>query len=222
MLNSNIEQFNLPPVNRKELLRYASIKGALDETTATLLEECLAEATDLLFGKVCYQVLPTKDLLQLLPSAQQSSDFTRYLRGCDYVVAFVATVGITIDRLIARYATVSTSKAFIFQALGAERIECLCDLFSQKTADFVAEKGMSVKPRFSPGYGDFSLNVQRELFALLTPETSVGVTLTTNMMMSPTKSVSALIGIGKDVKGGASCETCTQKQCIYQRNEYEH
>ncbi len=221
MLNSNIEQFNLPPVNQKELFRYASIKGALDETTSSLLEECLTEATNLP-GKVCYQVLPTQDLLRFVPSTQKSGDFSRYLSDCDYVVAFVATVGFSIDRLIARYAATSTAKAFIFQALGAERIECLCDLFSQKAADFAAERGMSIKPRFSPGYGDLSLNAQRELFALLTPETSVGVTLTTSMMMSPTKSVSAFIGIGKDLKGGVSCETCTQKQCNYQRYEYEH
>ena len=210
MLNSNIEQFNLPPVNRKELLHYASIKDALNETTSSLLEECLREATDL-SGKVCYQVLSAQDLLCLLPSAQESGDFTRYLRGCDYVVAFVATIGISIDRLIARYAAVSTAKAFIFQAFGAERIECLCDLFSQKMDDFATEMGMSSKPRFSPGYGDFSLNAQRELFSLLTPETSIGVTLTTTMMMSPTKSVSAFIGIGKNLKGDVSCEISTQK-----------
>ena len=56
-----------------------------------------------------------------------SADLARYLGGCRRVVLFAATVGVAPDRLIQRYSRVSPSKALVMQAVGAERVEALCD-----------------------------------------------------------------------------------------------
>ena len=57
------------------------------------------------------------------------------------------------------------------------------------------------QPRFSPGYGAVPLSVQREFFNLLACEKLIGVCLTDTLLMTPTKSVTAFVGM-KDRKEG--------------------
>ena len=73
------------------------------------------------------------------------------------------------------------------QALGAERVEALCDAFC---AEFEG-----AKMRFSPGYGDLPLDTQRALFALLDCPRKLGLTLNESLLMSPSKSVTAIMGL---------------------------
>ncbi|MBQ8861679.1 MAG: hypothetical protein IJ021_02940, partial [Clostridia bacterium] len=84
------------------------------------------------------------------------------LSGCKNILLFSATVGLGIERLITRYSKVSPVKALIFQAIGAERIESLCEVFACDVQKECAESGLTVRPRFSPGYGDLPLEIQKE------------------------------------------------------------
>ncbi len=167
-----------------EILRYAGVRGEADEGIRSLLRSCAAECRDALSYRVCYT-----EIEELAPFIGNSRSLARALQGASRAVVFAATVGIGIDRLIARYAAVAPSKALFFQAIGAERIEKLCDLFCREM-----QEGGSVK-RFSPGYGDYPLEEQKRLFALLSPERKIGLTLTDGLLMTPTKSVTAVFGI---------------------------
>ena len=171
--------YDAPPVDRREILRYAGVRGDAPEIEA-LLDECIKESEDKLTYKVCYGGFPVSFF-----DSVDSKDLKKHLEGCDKVILFAATVGIGIDRLIARYASVSPTKSLLFQAIGAERIEALCDEFN---SDFVGS-------RFSPGYGDLPLEFQREIFKVLDCPKRIGLTLNESMLMSPTKSVTAIIGV---------------------------
>ena len=98
-----------------------------------------------------------------------------------------------IDRLITKYTTVSPVKSLVFQGIGAERIEALCDAFCR----YIEKEYSKTKPRFSPGYGDLDLSFQREIFEVLQCSKKIGVTLNGSLLMSPTKSVTAIIGVKK-------------------------
>ena len=195
MFNLKKKQFSLPPIDKKECLRYASVTGVPNENIALLLEECLEEAKQVANGKVCYCTLPKEEFYRLAPSATQSESLQKYLWDCNDVVLFAATIGIEIDGLIRRYASIAPVKSLFFQALGAERIECLCDVFSYDYSEKELPCNKLLKARRSPGYGDFALTSQKEFFQILQPEKYLGVTLTNSFMMSPTKSVTAIIGI---------------------------
>ena len=80
----------------------------------------------------------------------------------------------------------------IFQAIGTERIESLCDTFC---GEYSKEKNVNLKPRFSPGYGDLSLETQKDIFIILDCPRKIGVTLNESFLMSPSKSVTAFVGI---------------------------
>ncbi len=171
--------YSAPPVDRREILRYAGVRGDAPEIEA-LLEECLAESADKLTYKVCYGEFPVSFF-----DPVGSEGVRKHLEGCNKAVIFAATVGIGIDRLIARYASVSPTKSLLLGAIGAERIEALCDLFNSEYGD----------SRFSPGYGDLPLEFQKEIFSSLDCPRKIGLSLNESMLMSPSKSVTAIIGV---------------------------
>ncbi len=207
-----------PPVCREEILRYAGVRGDIPELDG-ILDECLLEISSKLIYKVCYGEFALKgdgETLDLGFLRTCSADLKKNLSGCDRVVVFAATVGIELDRLIARYSRLSPVKALLLQAIGAERIEALCNVFSEETAAQAHDNGKFARPRFSPGYGDFALETQREFFAALDCARKIGLTLNESMLMSPTKSVTAIIGIGKtDCRIQTGCTACGRKDCIF-------
>ena len=184
--------YSAPPINRREALRYAGVRGDSPEAEA-LLEGCISEAEKVLSYKLCYAEYPltrVENSLDFGFATVESEKLAAHLSGCDSAIVFAATVGIGIDRLIAKYGKTSPTKALLLQGLGAERIETLCDLFS----DELSREGYSLTSRFSAGYGDLTLEFQREIFRALDCPRSIGLTLTDSLLMSPTKSITAIIG----------------------------
>lgn len=188
--------FEEPAVNKKEILRYMSSVGGENDLDS-LIDDCINEARSVLEYKVCYCILPLNidANRMILPCGEiMSGNLAKNLRDCKEVIVFAATVGVGIDRLIAKYSRLSPAKAFCFQALGAERVEALCD-------DFCSEMGKNrhLRPRFSPGYGDLPLETQKMIFPLLDCPKRIGVSLGDSLLMSPSKSVTAFVGIQQEV-----------------------
>lgn len=180
------------PYNRKEIRRYAGVSEELPEIDS-VIEECIEEVSDKLTYKVCYtefDILHKDGITDLGFMKTESKDLAKNLADCRKIVVFAATVGLELDRLIAKYGRVSPVKALMFQAIGAERIEALCDTF---TEDVLADR--EIKPRLSSGYGDFPLESQKSIFAVLEPARRIGLSLNESLLMSPSKSVTAIIGI---------------------------
>ena len=176
---ATVKTYALPPVNVQEVLRYAGCKTQ-DETLITQIKECETQAC--LSPRVCFAQFSAQTLIDTFKASNLVS---LRLSGCNQAVVFVATVGLEIDRLILKNESLSPTKALLFQALGAERIESLCDSFC---ADLTG-----AKPRFSPGFGDFPLQAQEWIFRTLNATKNIGVTLNTSLLMTPTKSVSAIV-----------------------------
>lgn len=188
--------YTAPEVDRKEVLRYARAEG--DEATLALLESCIAEAGDKLSYNVCYARLGIEihgDEINLGFTKTSSHSLAKCLDGCHEIVLLSATVGFGIDRLIEKYSLISPSRAIILQALGSERVEALCDAFCNELAIEEEKNENTLRPRFSPGYGDLSLDLQKDIFAALGCTKTIGITLGDNLFMNPTKSVTAIIGV---------------------------
>ena len=157
--------------------------------------------------------------LDLTFARTKSVSLRDHLAGCEEVLLLGATVGLELDRLINRYSRVAPAKALMLQAIGAERIEALCDSYCDQLAQQEEQRGRYLRSRFSPGYGDLPLAMQRELFRVLDCPGKIGLTLNDSMMMSPSKSVTALIGIGEErVECGAEkCAACKNYDCVYRK-----
>lgn len=207
-----VKTYPAPPFNIREVLRYAGCLGRADEPLNTLLGECIAECEDVFSYRVCYREMQIDG--NFFGDSQTAK---KRLDGCEVSVIFAATVGLAIDRLIAKYAEVSTAKALLFQAIGAERIESLCNAFCADIAGKYQTRGLYARQRFSPGYGDFPLEKQTEFFRALDCPRKIGLTLSGSMLMSPTKSVTAVVGFTRGSEKPQTCETgcadCEKADC---------
>ena len=182
------------PFNKKEILRYADCKEITPEIEK-LLNECIEEATKTLSYKACYCILPINisgNTIDFGAFKVNSEKLTINLKDCKKTVLFGATLGTNIDRLIMKYGKLSPTKALFFQAIGATMIEALCDEFCN---EIKSNLNVNLKSRFSPGYGDLDLSCQRDIFKILNCSKNIGLTLNDSLLMSPTKSVTAFVGI---------------------------
>ncbi len=198
--NVFVKTYPPPEINRKEIYRYAGITGDAPELDA-LIEECIAEIDGKLVYKVCYHIVPVNQNEEELDFGffkTRSSDLQKNLSGCSAAVIFAATVGTELDRLIVRYNRLSPAKGLILQSLGNERVESLCDTFNNDITEGMRTNGYITRPRFSPGYGDLPLDLQRDIFSVLDCPRKIGLMLNDSLLMSPSKSVTAIIGIAEN------------------------
>ena len=132
---------------------------------------------------------------------------------------FGATLGAGTDQLIRRASVSDMAKAVIMQACAAAFLEEYCDEEQLRIGREMEDQGLYLRPRFSPGYGDFDIRYQEPLMRILDCAKSIGLTMTDSFMMTPTKSVTAVIGASpvKERCPTAGCEACGKKDCKYRR-----
>ncbi len=215
-------------VNEQEVWRYAGYRGGPGEgedDLKGLLQDLIRECLPIFRYDVCYRRFPLgwdeSGTRPGLPFHSNSLALARCLSGSTEAVMMAATIGIETDRRIARYERTHPTKALLLQALGAERVEALCDVFCHETGAKAAAKGCSLTARFSPGYGDLPLETQKEFVRLLDCSRQIGVSLNASLLMSPSKSVTAIFGIvpgsrtAKDQEPGAGCAMCEAINCAF-------
>lgn len=119
-----------------------------------------------------------------------SAALSKNLCGAAEAFLLVVTLGVEVDRLLARLSKTSRAEAFIFDAVASALAEAVCDV-----AEAEIKGGLVCRPRFSPGYGDFSIDHQGELLSYLGAPAHLGVCVCDSGLMSPMKTISAVIGI---------------------------
>jgi hypothetical protein len=123
-----------------------------------------------------------------------SRTLSRHLEGCHAAYLVCGTLGPGFDALQRTLSVTSASDALILQATGAAMIEKLMDSAEEDIHRELAGDE-SLTSRYSPGYGDFPLEAQRTILNLLEAHKKTGVSLTDTLLMVPSKSVSAVVGV---------------------------
>ena len=98
-------------------------------------------------------------------------------------------------------------------------VDCLCSAGVEQVCDRAEEEIFeNVKAkyrtwRFSAGYGDLPLDIQKDLLIFLNAQRRIGLTVTENSLLLPSKSVTAIIGISETPveRGKKGCESCRMK-----------
>ena len=213
------DSFELPDYNKAEIMRYAGVRQSSPALEGQL-DRCLALCGGVFAAKICYALTPVRideDEVELSFIKTRSSSLAKNLSGCDEAAVFAATVGMDIDRLIKRASVTDMAQAVWLQAVGAERIESLCRLFCARLDEQLRSEGRFTRPRFSPGYGDLALDVQKDMISFLDSRRKIGVSLTESLLMSPSKSVTAIVGIGREEcsASSGSCAYCDREKCAF-------
>ncbi len=205
----------------KEIQRYMGYRGITD--IAPEMQEKIRKAVDQvsiqshprIISKE-YPVTVGSNIVTLHTGSEDvilgSESLARNLDGCCGALLLAATIGPACDMLVRRAGVTSAAEASIYQAAGAAAIEAFLDDYNEKLKNSYEARGLFLRPRFSPGYGDLKLEYQKDWFRLLDITKQIGIELTDSLLMVPTKSVTAVIGIGisKERTGCAGCAGCNK------------
>ncbi len=205
--------------NRKEALRY--LRADLrDEASGVLVDTVYLKLRNEVQARHVLQKhrvqVDAEGVMLECGVRLTSRDLARHLQGCGEALLLGATLGSRVDVAIRRLALGSVAEGAAAQAVAASLIESYCDQV-QAAAD---TGGLAQRPRFSPGYGDWNLQEQRLLFPVLNCAKLIGLTLTDGLMMAPSKSVTAIIGLSEKTECVWNrCMTCGNINCPYRIND---
>lgn len=218
-------------INKHEIYRYLGYKSETpDEQILKITDEVLGEIILVSEPKSVYKIFDcqienddiflfdcgineNKDIDKLTQIPQlviNSKNLADNLRQCSKVVLLAATIGIGADKLLNKYELMNMTKASVTQACAAAYIEAFCNVLQEEIRQQALTEGLYLRPRFSPGYGDLKLETQKHIFEVLECTKRIGLTLTQSLLMYPTKSVTAIIGLTPNKQ---SCHIDKCKQC---------
>ena len=211
-------------VDKKEVLRYLGYgRSEADIQVMQSIESAIEKLQHAAQPRWLYDVFPlqlgSENQIDFFCFKAHSKHHSKNLKGCEKVVIFAATLGIQVDLLIERYVKLQISQGVIMQAVAAAMIEQFCDECQEEIRQKMELEGWYLRPRFSPGYGDFSLNHQTEIISVLQCPKKIGLTLTDSLLMAPAKSVTAVIGLSRTQQPchRHGCEACEKKDCAFRR-----
>lgn len=205
-------------INKKAVLRYLGCKGNPDEKTDSFIDLCINEICLSAMPKTVYAVFDTDgETLKNTVFTLRGNDIKCHLSGCSKCVLMAATLGADVERKIAQAQICDMAKALVLDACATAAIESVCDNICAQIETEIAP--MKLTNRFSPGYGDFPLEMQQSLISVLDAGRKIGLTLTPENIMIPRKSVTAVMGITEEKRIPKTCENCNLKDTCNYRKE---
>ena len=176
------------------------LKKQIDVALKAQLEVCRPTAIyayfPISFGEDTSSCKCTHALIDAGFATISSDTLYKHIKDCSGVFLFAATIGVGCDRLIRRDRLKSQALPMIHQGLGAMLVEVYCDLLEQDIHRLYGDDRITFATRYSPGYGDFSLSHQIDIFRFFGKAAQdIGLSLNDSLLMQPSKSVTALIGV---------------------------
>ncbi len=208
----------------REVVRYLGYGAhAVDDKTLEMIRSSLKELDQINRYRVVYRIFELQvsgeDKVQIGKLQITSKNLAKNVRGCRQAILLGATLGIETDMRMKKYAVTDMARYVVLQAGAATVLEEELDRWQQELAERLRKENDYLRPRFSPGYGDLDIRHQKEVLQMLDAGKTIGLTMTDGYMLTPTKSVTAIIGISKENTAchRSGCEVCEKKDCIYRR-----
>lgn len=141
-------------------------------------------------------------------------DIALHLAGCHSVILLAVTLGAGIDRLLLQAGAQDVARSVMLDAAASVAAEQAADAAEQAAKEALCGTGEHHTGRFSPGYGDLPIALQRQLIPLLDAQRQIGLAATRDAILTPRKSVTALIGVADEPVSGrlAGCDHCLLRE----------
>ena len=215
----NAKLLSIDPV---EVRRYAGLRKAENFDEQNIIRAC-EEAQLLIDVRGIWNVydyeFKSQTILSSPPVIIEGKSIGKHLENCDKVICMAATVGETIEKEVTkRFKEGEYVYSMLLDAAATTAVEQAADLMEKSMEQQMSREGYTMRWRFSPGYADWSLTQQPELFKLAGAE-EIGMKLSYAMMLMPRKSITAIIGLVKNQNADKSnksehdCATCDKTDC---------
>lgn len=220
MMNQSERCIVIKDVNFDEALRYLGYGGNTpDSKTKELLLLCGKQLQDAMEGKFVYKVFDLVD--GQIPNSSfklKGKAIKNHLKNCEKVIFMCATLSGGVDLLIRKKQITGMAEAMITDSLASAVIEQVCD----KAEEIILRdfKEYEHTWRFGLGYDDFPLDCQKQFLDILDAPKRIGVCVNQSMMLTPTKSVTCVIGLGHglEVSSKKSCDMCSfRDKCQFRK-----
>lgn len=216
-----IDELTIQSADLEELLGF---EGEIPEPFPALIQRVLAESYKYCQINAGYKIVDSVKIdsqkKQITINNQcvfnPGNIVLTQLKQSKKIAIFTGTAG---DLISKHAASVSANGEFLlgylYDIMGSVVVEKAIDKMQRELGKLLKSENLAISDRFSPGYCDWSVSEQQQLFSLLPPG-FCGVSISESSLMHPIKSVSGIIGIGEHVKQlGYQCNWCSDKDCIY-------
>jgi hypothetical protein len=207
-----------------EVLRYLGYRNQnLDPQMEDLIESCIKEIQVLAVPRYTYKLLDIEvgpESVKLINTGLEigGKSIACHLQDAKQCAIFAATLGSQVDKKIQQYQVTDMTRGVVLDSCATAKIESLCDEVDQIIRAQAADKGLGTTSRFSPGYGDCSLENQPAILKILDASNRIGLSSTKQCLLLPKKSVTAVLGLIKTSDGSTNkCDSCQDNHCEYRR-----
>ena len=210
-------------LNVSEALRYLGVRGAPDPALLSQLSTAadrLARAAPPRWVWRAYPRAfgPEGPALEGAGLALPGEMAARMLGGCAQAAVLICTLGAAFEALLRAEQARGMARAALLDACGSAWVEAGCD---EAQAEISARfPGLHPTDRFSPGYGDLPLSLQRDICGALDAPRRLGGQVTDSLLLNPSKTVTAVIGLSDRpqparIRGCAYCDL--RENCQYRK-----
>ncbi len=211
-------------LDMREALRYLGVRGEPDGTLAEQVAQVARRLTGELAPRYVYRVfdLERRDggyALAGTDTVLTGATAERMLAGSHKAAVLACTLGARFDRMLLEAQARDMAQAVILDACGSAWVEAGCDAAQAEIAGRFPKEYLT--DRFSPGYGDLPLELQRELCELLDGSKRLGLHASESCMLNPVKSVTAIVGVAATPQPARvrGCEHCAMRKTCAMRKE---
>ena len=222
----NAQILKIDPV---ETRRYAGLRNAKNFDEQSIIDAC-EDARLLIEVRGIWKMYDYESITQKIlsdpPVIIDGKSIGKHLDACDKVICLAATIGEKIENEVTqRFKIGEYVSSMLLDAAATTAVEQVADTMENAINQEVSKQGYKMRWRFSPGYGDWPLTQQPELFRLAGAE-EIDMKLSSAMMMIPRKSITAIIGLVKNTttdqknssKHTHDCKTCDKIDCPNRKN----
>jgi hypothetical protein len=183
------------------LLGYKRGKTKLSEPAGKVLEAAFKRAEGLIHPQGVYLIKRIKEKSHETITFINSQVFfrgksiSRLLSRSSAAALMAVTIGLKLEETIAQETQAGNlEKALALDVIGSEAAEAAAEALNVHLISLARQEKLLLTRRYSPGYGDFSLDNQSQLFHALSLE-DLGISIDENFVLTPKKTITAVIGV---------------------------
>ncbi len=185
-------------LTKEMVLRYLGYKGQDISYIGDITNETISEVRKIVSPKflIDYQQISTSNnnSIELKNGLILNGNaISKRLYNCQKAGIILATIGIAFDKRLFSLQHTQPTKSIIFDATGSAYIEAIVDKLNTQIKN--DNPDYDITKRFSAGFGDLPLITNKHIIEIYDASRRLGITINNAFLMSPTKSVTAIIGI---------------------------
>lgn len=213
-------------VNYDEVARYlGTTVEMIDNETHREIRDVVDELKQYVDYKVEHRIVDVKNEEQGLKVigtnlVLEGSSIQELLKDSSKCIFMAVTLGQRVEQYLRRLQVMNLNRAIIADFCASSMVEHLCNQINQEWKEKWLLQNQYLTDRFSPGYGDLSIYIQKQLCEILDTSRKIGLSVTSSGIMIPRKSITAIIGIS-DVKQKMKIRGCKYcdfyKECNYRK-----